>query len=578
MTILQTLTEEMLQSARQRFPDLRRKSYVLPVVHFNSPIYKPIHGLSFPPLASPDKSNTKKVEMQVKTHLSTRIGLRTEDLVSRCLSRISETSHEPMFVLLSYDLENYLCNLKEKKRRRKKHAAGKTKDTNEISTPSINTSDSENQLKDTVKCEGKELEGCTETGKRKRKHITEDDLQTYFEMLEEKAKLTDPKGIFPSSVDFEHLHFHRGEYDALVISRQYGLIVFEIKTNRDRADTTRAAAGEEETSLYAVPSELAAKKEKGRSNLAEVKGEACSGDLDTNTELKPQCTNTGLEANDHDNNTELNVHDQDSSTELKPQGQNTSSELAPQVLSTSIKLEPQGKGTGSELKPQDQRTYAELKPRERDTRTELRPQDKDIITEPQEQDIITEPQEQDIITEPQEQDIITEPQEQDNITEPQEQDIITEPQEQDIITEPQEQDIITKPQGQSTNTELEPQDQGTSTVLEPQETLPNGDQDEEDGICEPGAVAGKDESTFQADLRKTLTKALKQLKQSGLVLQYLTSDFAEKPPITKVLALPYVSKSWLMEALQASPQLAEVCHTKLSAGRGRSHYAMNFPR
>ena len=75
------------------------------------------------------------------------------------------------------------------------------------------------------------------------------------------------------------------------------------------------------------------------------------------------------------------------------------------------------------------------------------------------------------------------------------------------------------------------------------------------------AVADNDDDTFHADLRKTASKALKQLKQSGLVLGYLTSDLAEKPPVTKILALPFIPKSRLMETLQASPQLAKVCAT-----------------
>ena len=437
MSLLQTLREDLLQSVRQRFPDLRQKSYVLPIMRFNSPTYKSIQELSFPPLAPSRDSQTRKVEVQVQTDPSTRVGLRTEDFVTRRLVRMLQASDKPMFVLPAYSLENYLCNLKETKGGGSKNASRKTKSSSEMVTANRNTNDSENVQKETARCETELWKGCTQTGKRKRKQVTEDDLQACFATLEERTKLTDPKGVFPSSADFEDRHFQRGEYDVLIINRQHGLIVFEIKTSRRTTDLSHHAADRKETSLAAVPSERTPKEEPSHSASTEVKR---GGNLLTS-------------------------------------------------LPTALETRSRGIDTNRQLPTtQDDRINGEL--------------------------------------------------------------------------EPQDLDITTGQGPQDTTTGQGPQDtlgQGPHDITGqgPQDTWPKMDQSEEEGL-KSDAVADDDDKTFQADLRKTVSKALKQLKQSGLVLGYLTSDLAEKPPVTKILALPFVSKSRLMKTLQASPQLAKV--------------------
>ena len=433
VSVLQTLTEDLLQSLIQRFPDLRQKIYVLPIMRFNSPTYKSIQGLSFPPLAPSGNSQTRKVEVQVQTDPSTRVGLRTEDFVTRRLVPMLQASDKPMFVLPAYSLDGYLCNLTERKREGSKNASKKTKSSSEMVTPNRNTNDSENLQKDNAECETELCEGSAETGKRKRKQVTEDDLQACFAKLEERVKLTDPKGIFPSSADFEDRHFQRGEYDVLIISRQHGVIVFEIKTSRRTAPLSHPAADQKETSQVAVPSERTPKEKPSRSDSNEVKR---GGNLLPSLPTASETGSRGIDTN--------------------------------RQLPTT----------------QDDRINGELEPQDLDTTTGQGPQD--------------------------------------------------------------------------TTTEQGPQDTTTGQV--PQGTWPKMDQSEEEGM-KSDAVADNDDDTFQADLRKTVSKALKQLKQSGLVLGYLTSDLAEKPPVTKILALPFIPKSRLMETLQASPQLAKVCAT-----------------
>ena len=469
MSVLQTLTEDLLQSVRQRFPDLRQKSYVLPIMRFNSPTYKSIQGLSFPPLAPSGNSQTRKVEVQVQTDPSTRVGLRTEDFVTRRLVRISQASDKPMFVLPAYSLDSYLCNLTERKRGGSKNVSRKTKSSSEMVAPNRNTNDSENLQKDTAECETDLWEGCAETGKRKRKQVTEDDLQARFATLEERVKLTDPKGVFPSSADFEDRHFQRGEYDVLIISRQHGVIVFEIKTSRRTTHLSHPAADQKEISLAALPSEQTPKEEPSRSDSNEVKR---GGNLLPSLPTASETGSRGI-----DTNRQLPTTQDD----------RINGELEPQDLDTTTGQGLQDTTTGQGL--QDTTTGQGL---------------------------------------------------------------------QDTTTGQGPQDTTTGQGPQDTTTGQGPQD--TTTGQGPQDTWPKMDQSEEEGM-KSDAVADNDNDTLQADLRKTVSKALKQLKQSGLVLGYLTSDLPEKPPMTKILALPFISKSRLMETLQASPQLAKVCAT-----------------
>ena len=487
MSVLQTLTEDLLQSLIQRFPDLRQKIYVLPIMRFNSPTYKSIQGLSFPPLAPSGNSQTRKVEVQVQTDPSTRVGLRTEDFVTRRLVPMLQASDKPMFVLPAYSLDGYLCNLTERKREGSKNASKKTKSSSEMVTPNRNTNDSENLQKDTAECETELCEGSAETGKRKRKQVTEDDLQACFAKLEERVKLTDPKGIFPSSADFEDRHFQRGEYDVLIISRQHGVIVFEIKTSRRTAPLSHPAADQKETSQVAVPSERTPKEKPSRSDSNEVK---------RGGNLLPRLP--------------------------------TASETGSRGIDTNRQLPT----------TQDDRINGELEPQDLDTTTGQGPQDTTTGQGPQ--------------------DTTTGQGPQDTTTGQGPQDTTTGQGPQDTTTEQGPQDTTTGQGPQDTTTGQGPQDTTTGQV--PQGTWPKMDQSEEEGM-KSDAAADNDDDTFQADLRKTVSKALKQLKQSGLVLGYLTSDLAEKPPVTKILALPFIPKSRLMETLQASPQLAKVCAT-----------------
>ncbi|XP_076437397.1 uncharacterized protein LOC143276657 [Babylonia areolata] len=113
-------SKDMIQSIHQRYPDLRTRSHVLPIMHFNRMSqHKTIKDYPYTFSLAPDGSsaaaarnvNTGKVQLQYRADESICEGCQTENLLARFFQNMSENVSHPFFLLEDYELENYLYHL-----------------------------------------------------------------------------------------------------------------------------------------------------------------------------------------------------------------------------------------------------------------------------------------------------------------------------------------------------------------------------------------------------------------------------------------------------------------------------------
>ncbi|KAK7094086.1 uncharacterized protein [Littorina saxatilis] len=646
------LEAEMRESVHARYPECSTKSYVLPIIPFRKPIYKPIRGWSFPTSVT-----DQRVREQTKTDESTLLGSHTENLVSKCLARISESSgNDPMFVLIGYNLDNYLCGLEDRrvketkscvqtdgtctetsstemikgraesipKDKQAKNAskAGKTKNQTEDSNPqgendpdstrtqSAKTSTisksqsrkkkkkitapvtSDNHAEDcgtsqtvqketgmigdskdteptiyhpmdtvtakstrpqsrhtlsqqqtskdtsaledsTLKAQAKEptvnieKEKQEKPSKKKRKKCPreEQSIQACFDELEERAKEVTPRGFFPEAQDFDLPSLCRAEYDALIISRNYGLVVIETKTMRDRENSVaRDLKTESERNSYESNSKAQASETTG-----------------SNSENETQQDREQPNRNMFDHHTSFD-QSQTQGSKLEVRREGSPSGSGGNKMKT-MSLDETAKEDRNETK---KTIHSSLK-----KRCELgqNPIDIPFGASSQQTDGC-------FVDTAFETDLTKSEGNSPNIGQQTDEKETAEDQASHEIDEKK-----TKRNGTTENTPVQGETlQGCfESAHQLGQTEPSRDEANDTlqtNLTQTSQDQRKD-TDFETDLKKTVTKALKQLKKAGLVLKYLTSDVTQTPAVTKVLALPYVSRSRLRTTLQDNPLLVQ---------------------
>ena len=352
----------------------------------------------------------------------------------------------------------------------------------------------------------------SKSSKRKRQPVPVGELEALMKELEDKAKLVTSRGLFPSAADFDEASFRRGEYDTLIITPWHGLIVVETKATRDRASSSSSSSSSvQHHDRFPQGSGAAAKDIQQRTETSS--GQGAEEEAETSPRKVMEASGDSTE---EEKGTLLIREIETSRAGLQRRAQAFRGGRQDEMERWS------GEGAQEEM------AESSVSEAEGRMQTLLAKDDRGNTDPPQPGPTGKSP----------------------------------------AACLQKTQDRQPGPTGKSPAACLQktqdpqPGPTGKSPAACLQKT-----QDPQAATATDGTAA---EGSFEAELRQTLVKAIKQLKQAGLVLQYLLSDLPQPPRVTKVLALPYVARARLRDVLQASPRTAQVgCSAVLQSGAVR---------
>ncbi|KAL8582725.1 hypothetical protein ACOMHN_051511 [Nucella lapillus] len=251
----QKLTEEMRQSTRERFPNLRHQTYFVPPIRANKTKYQRLNALS---------TNRHDVMEQRELQAATLLGDQTEDTISRCLSEVMRRTQEAMCVLSNYQYDDYLFLLEHKSGPRsgsdlasrmeataRKNSSEMSHDVSTDSTTSagvrkgkrksktLSESSSDSDvvvmlqnpagLQSGLKEDREDPLESQNSGDEREKGLKGHSSPCPSSRPEESSDESVRKGPFPTPKDLES-SLKRGDFDSLIISSRLGFVVIEAKT------------------------------------------------------------------------------------------------------------------------------------------------------------------------------------------------------------------------------------------------------------------------------------------------------------------------------------------------------------